>query len=342
MDRDQWLNHLKERADQSIFHDVVFSPEMEEKVRRTVERERQKKAYFSAKKWPLWSGVTAAVLLLAVLGTVYPAIFSGEHGSMSPEPPTEKPWLPGTVAAPPDLWKPSPRTEERHDNQTFSYLGEKPVRIITDETGLYEDQTQKVVWLLDGSFEREVELVAYSTAGKRLSLGKYEVAGPLYDAKGHFPSGIVLPEPGVWKIQVLSGGEHFGQVFVQVQKGIAPANRDWILSLVKSYLQTAGGDLAWLGSDRQMEVELIGVEAPVAEQRRVYAWVKITGGANEASPGLSCPMVLDILYGPAPSGGSGYRVVGHRIPADGKMYRSSLEEMFPEKYLRRLDEMQKR
>lgn len=43
MERDQWLKGLKERADRSVLHDVVFSPEMEENIRRTIKQEAGRK-----------------------------------------------------------------------------------------------------------------------------------------------------------------------------------------------------------------------------------------------------------------------------------------------------------
>ncbi|USG63886.1 hypothetical protein NDK47_17180 [Brevibacillus ruminantium] len=340
MDRDQWLKELKERADRAVLHDVAFSPSMEEKVRRAAERERQgKRAYFVRRVWAFRSAasVAAVVFLLILLGSAVIRLPENHHAR---EPLQERPWLPGTVVNPPDLWKPSPPTVEQKDDGVFSYLGEKPVRVITDEHGYYEDQTQTMTVLLNGSFAKEVQLVAYSTKSKKVELGTYQVMGTLYDADGHFRAGVALPDPGVWKIQVLSEGKHFGQVFIEVKEGISPVNRDFLTPLVTSYLQSAQGDLAGLGTDREVKLALVGVEAPNPEKRRVYAWVSIIGKAGEASPGLSCPIVLDIFYTQSLGKGD-YRVVGHRIPEDGSLYQSSLREMFPEKYLKRLDEIKR-
>ncbi|WP_339186605.1 hypothetical protein NST37_09355 [Brevibacillus sp. FSL K6-6036] len=339
MERDQWLKGLKERADRSVLHDVVFSPEMEENIRRTIKQEAgRKKRTFSPGRWGLWASAAAAVLLLALVGTAITGVGPGEHAR---QPVQEKPWLPATIVNPPDLWKPSPRSDIHSENQVFSYLGEKPVRIMTDEFGLYEDQAQRISFLLNGSFGKEVELVAYSTEGKRIKLGSYEVLGPEYDADGHFSSSIALPDPGVWKLQVLSGSEHFGQVFVQVEKGVSPENREFVTPLITAYLQTAQGNLSWLGADRDVHIELIGVETQAPEKRRVYAWVRIEGKAEEGSPGLSCPMVLDIAYEQKNGKGGAYRVISHSMPEDGSRYQPSLKKLFPEKYLQRLSEGKK-
>ncbi|MEJ8547456.1 hypothetical protein [Brevibacillus borstelensis] len=338
MERDEWLKGLKERADRSVLHDVAFSLEMQEKVQRAIGQETgRKKRGISRNPWGLWTSAAAAVLLLVLLGTAITVVVPKRHAG---EPPQVKPWLPGAAVNPPDLWRPSPRSDIHDDNQVVSYLGEKPVRLIPDEFGLYEDQAQRISWLLNGSFAKEVELVAYSTDGKRIELGSYEVMGPQYDADGHFSSSIALPDPGVWKLQLLSGDEHFGQVFVQVEKGVSPENREFVTPLITKYLQTAQGNLGWLGADRDVKVELIGVEVQVPEERRVYAWVRIEGKAEEGAPGLSCPMVFDIAYEQQKLGkGGDYRVISHRMPEDGSRYQTSLKKMFPEKYLQRLNQM---
>ncbi|UYZ12245.1 hypothetical protein A6764_15635 [Brevibacillus sp. WF146] len=330
MERDQWLRELKERADETVCKDVTFTPGMEEAVRKRIRQRSQRQ-----RRGPLLASASAAVTLLALWMWWPDALQPKQPTAPGPAPETTVPPLFGLVSSPPVLWNPSPQTETVHDGKPFRYVGEKPVRIITDE--LYEGQMQNVFWLLNGPFAPEVNLVGWSTEGERVELGSYRVAGPQYDADGHFPSGIVLPHAGIWKLQVVSGGKHFGQVFVEVKEGVSPANRELVTPLITRYLQSVRGDLDWLGGERDVKLDVIGVEAPNAESRRVYAWVQITGrGGDHQQPALSAPMVFDIAYRVSRGGSAGYQVTSHRMPEDGSRYQSSLESMFPPQIVQKL------
>jgi hypothetical protein len=324
MDESKWLEQLKERADQSIFRELHFTSEMENRVRQKIKR----------RSWTyIGKGLSlsaAALFLIVLVWQIWPARIAEEHAAPSTQAPPSL--LPGGILEIPTLWKPSPRTETTYENEPFTYVGEKPVRIITDEFGFYEGQQQRVFWLLDGSYTPQVELVGYSSDGKRIELGSYKVMDPLFDARGHFPSGITLPDPGVWKLQVLSGGKHLGQVFVVVKAGISQANRELVETLIRSYLETEDKRLGWLGQERETSIELLGVEAPEAERRKVYAWVKILGKDPRLSSGISSPMAFDIAYD-----GQEYRVTGFQMPEDGSNYTSSLQKIFPLKVLEQIN-----
>ncbi|WP_238933620.1 hypothetical protein [Brevibacillus choshinensis] len=209
------------------------------------------------------------------------------------------------------------------------------MRIITDETSFYEGQQQRVFWLIDGSDANKVELVAYSSKGVRLELGTYQVSGQLFDAQHHFPSGITLPDPGLWKLQVLADGKHLGQVFVEVKAGIAPSNRELVEPIIRDYLNTEGAKLGWLGEDREVTIELLGVEVPDAAKRKVYAWVKILSKDPLHSSGISAPMAFEVGYN-----GNEYKVTNLQMPEDGNLYQSSLQKIFPQKILERIQSRQ--
>ncbi|NQF17346.1 hypothetical protein HPY31_26065 [Brevibacillus sp. HB1.3] len=332
MDENRWLADLKERADQTIFRDVQFTASMEERVRQRV---RSGIGWMTGwRKLALPGVVLMMGLLLWLVLPIQEERQSAQHVIMPPQQATQIPsLLPGGQIVEADLWKLSPSFSSTYDNQSFSYLGEKPVRIMTDQEGFYEGQTQRVIWLLNGDYAQEVEITAYNIDGTRLSLGSYEVLDPLYDADGHFPSGIVLPEPGKWKLEARSGGKHLGQVFVEVKKGIAPANRQLVGPIIQQYLETESDKLGWLGKYREINVELLGVEAPDAAKRTVYAWVKITGSH---SSGLSAPMVFQIVYN-----GNAYRVTDFQMPEDGSNYQSSLQKLFPPKVLEQVQNRSK-
>ncbi|MED1783059.1 hypothetical protein P4V43_14640 [Brevibacillus fortis] len=325
MDENRWLTDLKERADQTIFRDVQFTASMEERVRQRV---RPRTGWMTGWKKLSLPGVVLIMGLLLWFGL--PTKEEGQSAQQETQIPS---LLPGGQIVEADLWKLSPSLSSIYGNQSFSYLGEKPVRIMTDQDGFYEGQTQRVIWLLNGEYAPEVEIAAYNTDGTRLALGSYEVMDPLYDADGHFPSGIVLPEPGKWKLEVRSGGKHLGQVFVEVKKGIAPANRQLVGPIIQQYLETESDQLGWLGKHREINVELLGVEAPDAAKRTVYAWVKITGSNSSA---LSAPMAFQIVYN-----GNDYRVTNFKMPEDGSNYQSSLQKLFPPKVLEQINNRSK-
>ncbi|ASJ53008.1 hypothetical protein BP422_05235 [Brevibacillus formosus] len=324
MDENRWLTDLKERADQTIFRDVQFTTSMEERVRQRV---RPGTGGITGWRKLALPGVVLTMGLLLWLGLpIQEERQSAQHEVIPPQQETQVPsLLPGGQIVEADLWKLSPSLSSTYENQSFSYLGEKPVRIMTDQDGFYEGQTQRVIWLLNGNYAKKVEIAAYNTDGTRLSLGSYEVMDPLYDAEGHFPSGIVLPEPGKWKLEVRSGGKHLGQVFVEAKKGVAPANRQLVAPIIQQYLEMESDKLGWLGKQREIHVELLGVEAPDAAKRTVYAWVKLTGTNSSA---LSSPMAFQIVYN-----GNAYRVTDFQMPEDGSNYQSSLQKLFPPKVL---------
>lgn len=327
MDETQWLEKLKERADQTVLRDVQFTATMEERVRQRIRKQARLRPGWGRLSFPV-----VVVLIFLLIWQIWPAKLGDEHAAQPPQPVPSL--LPGGGLETPVLWKPSVPTKTTFDGQSFTYMGDKPVRMMTDEKGLYEGQTQRVIWLLDGSYASSVEIAAYSSEGQRISLGTFPVMGPLFDAKGHFPSGIALPDPGVWKLQALSGGKHLGQVFVQVQAGISPANRLMVEPLVRDFLKGEGEKLGWLGAGREITLDLLGVEAPNAEQRTVYAWVSILGKAHDSS-GVSAPMVFHIDYD-----GQTYRVKDFAMPGDGSTYQSSLQKLFPPKVLEQIRKRQ--
>ncbi|MDH4615637.1 hypothetical protein [Brevibacillus sp. AY1] len=324
MDEDKWLKQLKDRADQGVLRDISFTPELEQKVRNRL-RKRSR---------PVWvrvgSAGVAACLMVFAMWQVWPQSEDQvpSESIISQPPPS---LLPGGALETPVLWKPSPVVKSTYDNKPFAYMGEKPVRLITDETSIYEGQQQKFFWLLDGDVASKVEIVAHSRDGQQVELGTYEVMGSQYDAKAHFPSGLVIPDPGIWKLQILSEGKHFGQVFVEVKAGISPSNRSLVEPLIRQWLEAEGKKLNWLGADREISIDLLHVEAPNAEQRRVYAWIRILSKNKELSSGISAPMAFDIQYD-----GNSYRVKGFEMPEDGNRYQSSLEKIFPAKVLEKL------
>lgn len=318
MDEDKWLEQLKERADQGILHNVHFTAEMENGVRQRIHKrtpERLNLRYFSAS--------IAGLLLVFTLWQAWPQ--QVEWGQSGTEPNSKSPsLLPGGVLQSPDLWKPSPILVGTHDSQNFYYQGEKPVRLITDPDSIYAGQQQKLVWLLDGDFAKTVEIVARDSEGQQVELGTFEVGGELYDAKGHFPSGLVLPTPGIWKLEVRSSGKYFGHVFIEVKAGISPSNQSLVEPLLRKFLETEGAKQGWLGKNRQITIELMRVDAPSAEERKAYAWISILSENKALSSGISAPMAFDLMYT-----GNEYRVVGFQMPKDGNQDQSSLEEMFP-------------
>lgn len=316
MVEDKWLEQLKERADQGMLRDVHFTAELENKVRERIHKRNPRMSFMRSGSLAL-----AGLLLFITLWQVWPQqIDWGQSGTN----PVEKPptLLPGGVPQSPELWKPSPVVEGTVDNLTFSYLGEKPVRLITDENNIYAGQQQKFMWLLDGDFSNQVEIVAHNTEGQQVELGTFEVGGGMYDSKGHFPSGLVLPTPGIWKLEVRSSGKYFGHVFIAVKSGISPSNQSLVEPLVRKFLETEEEKLGWLGKNRQITIELLRVDAPTAEKRRAYAWIRVLSENN--SSGISAAMAFDVMYM-----GNDYRVVGFQMPEDGNRYQSSLAEIFP-------------
>ncbi|MGG3884479.1 hypothetical protein [Brevibacillus panacihumi] len=317
---DKWLEQLKERADQGMLRDVHFTADLENGVRDRIHKRTPRMSFMR------FGPVTVAALLLVItLWQVWPQ--QVEWGQSGTDPVQQPPsLLPGGVLQSPELWKPSPVVEGTVDNLTFSYLGEKPVRLITDESNIYAGQQQKFMWMLDGDFSKTVDIVAHDSEGQQVELGSFEVGGGLYDAKGHFPSGLVLPTPGIWKLEVRSSGKYFGHVFIEVKSGISPSNQSLVEPLIRKFLETEGDKLGWLGKNRQITIELLHVDAPSAEKRRAYAWIRVQSENN--SSGISAAMAFDVMYV-----GNDYRVVGFQMPEDGNRYQSSLAEIFPPEVL---------
>lgn len=330
MDENQWIEQLKEKADSKVFRDVHFTAAMKEGVRQRIRQRHTKKMV----RWSRFAFPVLAGWLLFLAWQVGPlSLFPGErHASKPSEPATSVPeLLPGGSLDVPLLWKASPRTEMTANGQPFTYLGDKPVRVITDPSGFYEDQQQRVFWLLDAGQMKKVELVAYNSEGRRVELGTYSVSGPLFDAQHHVPTGVTLPDPGIWKLQVNADGKHLGQVFVVVKAGISPANRELVEPIIRKYLEREGSELGDLGKEREVTMELLGVEAPDAASRSVYAWVKVVSKDPLRSSGVSAPMAFQIAYN-----GSEYKVTGFQMPEDGNRYQSSLQQIFPQKVLERI------
>jgi hypothetical protein len=153
----------------------------------------------------------------------------------------------------------------------------------------------------------------------------------LFDAQHHVPTGVTLPEAGIWKLQVNADGKHLGQVFVEVKAGISPANRELVEPIIRDYLERESSELGDLGKERDVTIELLGVEAPGAANRIVYAWVKVLSKDPLKSSGVSAPMAFQIAYD-----GSKYKVTGFQMPEDGNRYQSSLQQIFPQKVLERI------
>ncbi|NGQ94148.1 hypothetical protein G3578_03035 [Brevibacillus sp. SYP-B805] len=326
MDVEQSLRHLKETADATLLRDRSFTPEMERRVWERIRRKGRRKGGFP---FSLLVPAAVALAILAVSPLLAPAGPPFERETGQPHKETE-PILPGAVWHVPTLWKPSPSYTESYGQHAFTYYGTKPVRIMTEE--FYEGQAQKVMWLLNGAVAKEVQIVAVNEQGVRKDLGTWEVGGRLYDADAHFPSSIVLPEPGIWKLQVLSGGKHFGLVFVEVKPGVSPANRSLVEPLITRYLQSHK-DFGGGSKENRIGLELLGMESPDAEHKTVYAWVSVLAEEPYNSSGVDAPARFDIAFD-----GSSYRVVGHRLPAGGEQYWPSIEQMFPAKVVEKIKE----
>lgn len=321
MDINQQLKQLKETTDRSLLHDVVFTREMEQKVREKVER--KKRFQVRIPRLARFAAVASVVFLLLVGQLTLPNQQNGQQPSQQPHN-----QLPGAVWQLPSLWMPSPEKTELFEGSPLTYQGEKPVRIISGE--MYEGQTQKVMWLLNGPLASEVEIVAVNEQGTKLSMGKWQVSEKLYDADGHFPSGIAIPDPGIWKLMVMSNEKYFGHVFVEVKPGIMEANRLLVEPLLNRYLQT-NEEFGWLGKEQSVTIHLFGVDSPNAEVKKVYTWVKILSQDKWKSSGISAPMAFEIRYT-----GNDYKVFSHQMPKDGNLYWSSIGEIFPKKYVEKI------
>ncbi|WP_019119975.1 hypothetical protein [Brevibacillus massiliensis] len=325
MDVDKSLQQLRDTADRTLLQDVVFSADLERQVLERVRRTGGRRGWFSG-GW-----IAAAAILLCLIG------WAGS-GSISE-------WLgqSGRAAgSPSETWQPSRSVTAIYEGNPFSYVGEKPVRIIAGE--MYEGQAQKVLWLLNGSFASSVQIVGTSAAGEKVELGSWRVGGPVYDADGSFPSSIALPDAGVWKLEVISDGVPLGHVFVKVKGGVSDSSKEWLEPLLIQYL-TRDKAFDWIGSPRFASVDIFGVEGN-AERKTVYAWALVESIGKEgdeyvSKAGVSLPLAFQIEYGyQLASKGSDYRVVSHQEPKDGNLYWSSIEQIFPAKYLDKISERQ--
>ncbi len=318
VDLDKSLEHFARQADESVLQPLVFTSEMEQKVKRQIDQRQRKPSRFRAAS--LVALVCASLLILLVASERLHLFdrYNARNGQTSA-----------------GSWKPSPLVNETYNGRVFSYYGEKPVRIITSE--LYEDQGQKVMWLLNGTLPQKVKIVASRETGERVELGKWQVGGPNFDADGHFPSGITLPDAGIWRLDVVTDDSVLGTVYIEVKPGVAPYNQSFLEEKILDYLRTSP-DFDWLGKNRMISIDLFGVQSPDASNKTGYAWVVIQSFRRDGETlveenGMSAPMVFKISYT-----GNDYRVVAGHMPKDGSEYRTSLQELFPKKYLNYLDQ----
>ncbi|WP_134686939.1 hypothetical protein [Brevibacillus migulae] len=322
MDVEKSLRELKAEADSGPLKEIVFTSDMENAVK---ERLRNRRRQSIRIRLLASAAVVVSAAAMFVLSPWMPAYWRTNHQEAAHSVAVEEQelHLPGTVWNPPSLWKPSPRHQETYMQDSVSYIGEKPVRIIAGD--LYENQADKVMWLLNGLHANKVELVGIHENGQRYYLGDWETAGPLYDADRHFPSAIMLPEPGIWKLQVLADDVHFGQVFVEVKPGISPSNRSLAEPLIQTYVET---NQAFAASEKDVEVtiELLGIKKYDADQFQVYAWITVHSGDPASSAGIRAPVKFEIHYV-----GQSYRVLGHTMPEPGAAYWAQVEQIFPAK-----------
>lgn len=311
MDWDKELAQLREKADRTVLRDLHFTSAMEQRVKQRIGQSAGLRRRLLRATTGAAAGL-AALWALSLLGSDLPRPFAGRPDEMRQEV-----TLPDAVWSPPTLWQPSPRHVGMHEGVRFDYLGEKPVRLIAGE--LYAGQIDKVIWLLDGTPDHEVQVQAVHESGQRLDLGKWLANGALYDAAAHFPAGLLLPSPGIWKLQVLADGKQIGQVFVSVRPGISPANRELVQPLVEAYVRAQ-----WPGEGMDTDIELYGVEAPTAADRTVYAWVSHRPSDPLSSAGIEQPMIFTIRYA-----GNRYEVTQHWAPDAGDGYWPSIEARFP-------------
>jgi len=324
MDIEKSLRELKADADSGLLKEIVFTSEMERAVKERVTNRQP---------WRLRNGLLGSVAVLVVIVMLAlwgPPSLPPPHETASPSEGIEKQelQLPAKVWNPPSLWKPSALHKETYQQESMTYLGEKPVRIIAGE--FYENQADKVVWLLNGLRANKVELVGIHENGQRYYLGDWEAGGPLYDAERHFPSAITLPEPGIWKLQVLAGDVHFGQVFVEVKPGISPSNRSLVEPLIRHYVETNEA-FTLAGKEMKIGIELLGVKSYSADQLQAYAWITVHSGDPLSSAGIHAPVKFEIHYV-----GQTYRVLGHSMPEPGTPYWTQVEQIFPSKIAEQL------
>lgn len=327
MDVDKRLRSWKKSADAAILRDLVFTPQMEQNVRRRIAGAKRFGRLRQARRWVMGLSLAACTVLLLL-----PQIWwSGEpDGRQTAE--RER------MMSQASVWQPSLLKTSSHEGTAFSYWGEKPLRLIANR--FYEDQVQPVVWLLNGSLPSTVQLRAVHQQGAEIDLGRHTAKGELYDADAHVVTELALPSAGVWRLEARSGTRQFGQLFIEVHAGVSDSVRTIVEPLLTQYLeQTDHPDFSGVGTPRYASMHLIGVESKQPGHKTVYAWVLLEGllradGEWHQTAGVSAPMRFTI----EPFDG-GYRVVEHQLPQDGSLYGPSLQAMFPVKYLEKLNEL---
>lgn len=311
MDLDKSLNELKGTLEKGLLRDVQFTAGMQQSVQSRIGQQAKAGAQ-RRNGWKWLGGIGAAVCVVLFLFS------TAAQNSPST--------LPDTTGSP---WQPSALHSERLAGEAAAYYGEKPVRVITGE--MYEKQTQKALFLLNGPFVAgdSVQLVGENQQGERIDLGKYAIGGKLYDADGHFPTGLTLPHAGVWKIEVRYRNDLLGSVFLQIKAGVSPSNQSLVEPLITQFLQMTD-DFAWIGDKRKVSLDLLGVDSPSAEQRIVYA--KVTIQAEEPDgPAVSAPMKFNIVYR-----NGDYQVIDYQMPKDGSNYWLDVQTIFPAEIVEQL------
>ncbi|RNB82313.1 hypothetical protein EDM56_23595 [Brevibacillus fluminis] len=310
MDFDKSLNELKGYANKGLLRDVEFTAEMQRAVQKRIASiPRAGTGIHFGWKW-LGGAVCACLIGFGLLVPNTP----------NPLPPE---------ASDGNLWQPAAEHTTPFEGKSFTYLGEKPVRVITGD--MYEKQGQKVMFLLNGPLmaNEKVQLVGENQQGERIDLGKYAIGSKLYDADGHFPTGLTLPTAGLWKIEVRYRNEVLGNVFLTIKAGVSPSNESLVLPLITQFLQ-ATDDFAWIGDKRKVSLELLGVDSPNAEQRIVYAKVTIESEQTNGSA-VAAPMKFNIVYR-----GGDYRVIDYQMPRDGSDYWLDIQTIFPSEIVEKL------
>lgn len=315
MDVDRQLQELKKQADDTVLQDWEVDAPFRSRVKDLAKTKPNKR-----NRWPLVVPGLVASLIVVLIFTFWlkPTGFVNQS-------PNHPGWSSASAG-----WELSQKHADSYGGKAFSYVGEKPVRIMT--TDLYEDQGQKTIWLLDGKVKPgvRVQIIGNKESEEQANLGTWTVGEQLFDATGHFPSSIALPSPGVWKLEVLTSRGVIGSVTVQVNAGVAPYN-NWLEGQVINYIQN-DKKFAWIGQPRFTAIDMFGVYGPSADQKIVYAWVLVESYSQDKGnlaqqAGWSFPavFVVDYINGD-------YRVTKMEVPNDGSEYWSSIERIFPSKY----------
>lgn len=122
--------------------------------------------------------------------------------------------------------------------------------------------------------------------------------------------------------------------------GVSDDVRAVVEPLLTQYVEQAyHPDFSGGTSRRYASMHLIGVEHQPSGQMNVYAWLLLEGLEHSGdewhtTAGLSAPIRFTIE-----PHHDGYRVASHKLPKDGSLYASSLQAMFPDQYLKKLNEL---